>query len=207
MRDFGLRMWNEAIPLHEGAWPPILRRYFESRCLDHFEPCQALRFHPRMPHGGERFFPAMLALASNIENEPAAIQATYLQLDGSAKASIEPARKTFGSANGCAVRLLEGDDVLVVGEGVESVLSALQVVGEGGYALLGTSGLKNIVLPAAYRDRRVIIAADNDTSGAGQKAACEAARRLVEDQGFLNVRIAAPPQIGTDFNDRLRSAA
>jgi len=94
-----------------------------------------------------------------------------------------------------------------VGEGVESVLSAIQVLGEGGYALLGTSGLRNIVLPEVYRYRRVIIAADNDASGAGQKAACEAARRLVEGQGFLDVRIVAPPKAGSDFNDRLRGAA
>jgi phage/plasmid primase-like uncharacterized protein len=149
----------------------------------------------------------MLALATDIENRPAAVQATYLTPDGSAKAPIEPARKTFVSATGCAVRLLEGDDVLVVGEGVESVLSAIQVLGEGGYALLGTSGLKGIILPEVYRDRRVIIAADNDTSGAGQKAACEAARRLVEEQNFLDVRIVIPPRAGSDFNDRLRSAA
>lgn len=207
MRDFGLRMWSEADALHDGKWPTGLRRYFENRGLDQFDPCQALRFHPRMPHGAGRFFPAMLALATSIENEPCAIQATYLSDDGSAKAPIEPSRKTFGSAAGCAVRLVEADDVLVVGEGVESVLSAVQVLGEGGYALLGTSGLRSIILPEVYRDRRVIIAADNDTSGAGQKAAREAARRLIEDQGFLDVRIVSPPAAGTDFNDRLRSAA
>lgn len=207
MRQFGLRMWNEAIPLYGERWPVVLTRYLHARGLDQFEPCMALRFHPRMPHGNGRYFPAMLALASNSENEPCAIQATYLREDGNGKADVEPSRKTFGSAAGCAVRLLEGDDVLVVGEGVESALSAIQAVGEGGYALLGTAGLKSIVLPEVYRDRRVIVAADNDTSGAGQKAAGEAARRLVEDQGFLDVRIVTPPQAGCDFNDRLRGAA
>jgi phage/plasmid primase-like uncharacterized protein len=93
------------------------------------------------------------------------------------------------------------------GEGVESVLSVLQAAGEGGYALLGTSGLKSNVLPDVYRTRRIVIAADNDASGAGQRAALEAARRLVEQQKFLDVRIATPPRTGTDFNDRLRSAA
>lgn len=206
-RDFGLSLWRQAMPLHPGAWPPTLCRYFEARGLVPFEPCLALRFHPRLRHSGDRFFPALLALASDIENEPRAVQATWLAVDGSAKAAVEPARKTFGSAGGAAVRLIEGDDVLVVGEGVESVLSAIQALGEGGYALLGTSGLKAIALPEIWRARRVIIAADNDESGAGLKAAHEAARRLVEDRGFLDVCIALPPDAGTDFNDRLRSAA
>jgi putative DNA primase/helicase len=207
MRDFGLRLWAEASTLCEGSWPSVLVRYFQFRGLEQFEPCARLRLHPRMPHGGGRFFPALLALATDISDEPTAVQATYLSEDGSGKAPVEPARKTFGSATGCAVHLLEGDDVLIVGEGVESALSAMQVLGEGGFALLGTNGFKSISLPAVYCDRRVLIAADNDASGAGQNAACEAARRLVRDQGFGDVRIVTPPRAGTDFNDRLRSAA
>src|SRR5262249_35555185 len=62
MRDFGLRIWSEAMPLSEGNWATTLRCYFDSRGLEQFEPCQALRFHPRMPHGGGVFLPAMLAL-------------------------------------------------------------------------------------------------------------------------------------------------
>lgn len=206
-RDFGLGLWRQAMPLYPGAWPPTLCRYFGARGLVPFEPCVALRFHPRLGHSGGRSFPALLALATDIADEPSAVQATWLAEDGSAKAAVMPARKTFGSAGGAAVRLIEGDDVLVVGEGVESVLSAIQALGEGGYALLGTSGLRTIDLPEIWRARRVIIAADNDESGAGLKAAHEAARRLVEQQGFLDVRIALPPDAGTDFNDRLRSAA
>ncbi|MBN9487877.1 MAG: toprim domain-containing protein [Alphaproteobacteria bacterium] len=203
----GLRYWHEATALYPGAWPAGLVTYFASRGLVPFEPCPALRFHPRLPHSRGVPLPALLALATDAENRPAAVQATYLRADGSGKAPIDPVRKTFGSARGAAVRLMEGDDVLMVGEGVESVLSVLQAVGEGGYALLGTSGLKSIVLPEVYAARRIIIAADNDASGAGQRAALEAARRLVEQQKFLDVRIATPPRTGTDFNDRLRSAA
>jgi hypothetical protein len=206
-RDLGLRLWAEARPLHDGNWPAILLTYFQSRGLAPIEPCTALRFHPRLPHGRGVALPAVLALASDRDGRPAAVQATWLRADGSGKASVEPVRKTFGRVAGAAVRLVEGDDVLLVGEGVESVLSAMQALGEGGYALLGTGGLKSVVLPEAYRDRRVIVAADNDRSGAGQKAAHAAARRLVEEQGFLDVRIALPPRAGTDFNDFLRSVA
>ncbi|WIM11287.1 toprim domain-containing protein [Enhydrobacter sp.] len=205
-RDLGLRLWHEAKPLHPGAWPALLVRYFQSRGLVPFEPCGALRLHPRLPHGRGLALPALLALATDREGRPAAVQATWLRADGGGKADIDPVRKTFGRIAGAAVRLGEGCDVLLVGEGVESVLSAMQALGEGGYALLGTGGLKSIVLPGIYRTRRVIVVADNDRSGAGQKAAHEAARRLIGGQGFLDVRIAQPPRTGTDFNDRLRSA-
>jgi len=206
-RALGLRFWHEAIQLYPGAWPAELVTYFATRGLMPFEPCPALRFHPRLPHSRGVALPAMLALATDADNRPAAVQATYLRADGNGKANIDPVRKTFGSARGAAVRLMEGDDVLMLGEGVESVLSVLQAVGESGYALLGTSGLKSIVLPEVYRTRRIIIAADNDESGAGQAAAREAAWRLVEQQNFLDVRIATPPRTGTDFNDFLRSVA
>jgi hypothetical protein len=206
-RDLGLRLWAEARPLHDGSWPAILLNYFQSRGLAPFEPCTALRFHPRLPHKRGIALPALLALATDGDGRPAAVQATWLRADGGGKANVEPARKTFGRVAGAAVRLTEGDDVLLVGEGVESVLSVAQALGEGGYALLGTGGLRSIVLPEVYRDRRVIVAADNDESGAGQKAAHAAARRLVEEQGFLDVRIALPPRAGMDFNDFLRSVA
>jgi hypothetical protein len=204
-RDFGLRLWNEALPLHPGAWPALLVRYFQSRGLLPFEPCAALRLHPRLQHGRDVALPALLALATDRDGRPAAVQATWLEPDGSGKAGVEPARKTFGRVAGAAVRLGEGCDVLLVGEGVESVLSAMQALGEGGYALLGTGGLRSIVLPEVYRDRRVIVVADNDRSGAGQKAAHAAATRLTGEQGFLDVRIALPRRAGMDFNDRLRS--
>jgi hypothetical protein len=206
-RDLGLRFWREALPLHPAAWPALAVRYFRSRGLVPFEPCAALRLHPRLPHGRGLALPALLALATDREGRPAAVQATWLRADGRGKADIDPARKTFGRVAGAAVRLGEGDDVLLVGEGVESVLSAMQALGEGGYALLGTGGLKGIVLPEIYRTRRVIVVADNDRSGAGQTAAHEAARRLIGAQGFLDVRIALPSRAGMDFNDRLRSTA
>jgi phage/plasmid primase-like uncharacterized protein len=194
------------MPLYEGSWPPVLMNYFGSRSLEPFDPCQRLRFDPKMPHGGGRCFPALLALATDVNEEPTAVQATYLREDGAGKADISPSRKTFGSPAASAVRLLEGCDTLVIGEGIESTLSVMQSTGEGGFALLGTSGLRTICLPAVYRTRLILIAADNDASGAGQAAACEAARRLVSE-GFLDVRIVTPPTAGTDFNDRLRGAA
>jgi putative DNA primase/helicase len=204
---FGLGLWREAQPLYDPvSWPSCLSRYFESRGLQRFGPCARMRFHPRMPHGKGRYFPAMLVLATDVADVPRAVQATYLQADGSGKASVSPCRKTFGSATGCAVRLLEGDDVLILAEGVETALSAAQATGEGVYALLGTGGLRTVEVPHVYRDRRIVIAADNDPSGAGWAAAQVAAQRL-QERGFLDVRLAFPPAPGSDYNDLLRRTA
>jgi phage/plasmid primase-like uncharacterized protein len=161
-----------------------------------------------MPYGGSTglVFPALMALITDVDDEPAAVQATFLKSDASGKAEIDPNRKTYGSPTGCAARLLEGDDVLIVGEGVETTLSVMQALGEGGFALLGTSGMTNVRLPDVYRDRRVVIAADNDADGIGQDKAQVAALRLVE-VGFLDVRIVTPSRSGQDFNDVLRGAS
>lgn len=201
--DYGLRFWNQAKPLHEPSnWPTCLVRYFLTRGLLPFFPCTRVRFHPRMPHGLGRYFPAMLALATDVHDTPRAVQATYLQPDGTGKISLAPPRKSFGSVTACAVRLLEGDDVLVLAEGVETALSVVQSTGEGAYALLGTAGLQHVELPKAYRDRRIVIAADNDAAGTGLAAARAAADRLCA-QGFLDVRLAQPPDPGCDYNDLL----
>jgi hypothetical protein len=85
-RDLGLRLWVETRPLHDGNWPAILLNYFRSRGLAPFEPRMALRFHPRLPHGRNLALPALLALATDADGQPAAVQATWLRADGSGKA-------------------------------------------------------------------------------------------------------------------------
>ena len=49
--------------------------------------------------------------------------------------------------------------------------------------------------------RRIVIAADNDASGVGQRNALAAYDRLRAEG--RSVRIVAPPFVGDDFNDVL----
>ena len=49
--------------------------------------------------------------------------------------------------------------------------------------------------------RQVIILADDDFSGAGERTACSAAARWLAEG--RRVRIVVPPEPGTDFNDML----
>ena len=87
-------------------------------------------------------------------------------------------------------------DVLMVGEGIETCLAAMQASGHPAWAALSTSGLRALDLPEDVRE--VIVLADGDEAGGA--AARECALRWQREG--RRVRIACPPQ-GMDFNDLL----
>lgn len=130
------------------------------------------------------------------------VSATFLAMDGSGKAALDPPRKIFGAFKGGAVQFGQPmpDKWLVIGEGIETTLAVMQSCELPGWAALSAEGIKSIVLPPEAR--MVLIAADNDANGTGQNAAKEAAARLFK-VGH-RVRIAVPPESGTDWNDVLR---
>jgi hypothetical protein len=68
------------------------------------------------------------------------------------------------------------------------------------WATLGTANLAKLELPDSVRE--VIIGADYEANGAGEKAALAAAAKLIREG--RKVRIARPPAPG-DFNDLLQS--
>jgi len=109
----------------------------------------------------------------------------------------------LGAPRGGAVRLHEGSNTLLLGEGVETTLAALQLARWrfSGWAALSTAGLVTVQVPARFQN--VVIAADNDTSGAGLRAARSLARRL-RRQG-RQARVQAPPTAESDWNDFLRA--
>ena len=107
-----------------------------------------------------------------------------------------PTRMMLGPCRGGAIRLAPHAGHLLVGEGLETCLAAMQATGIPAWAALSTSGLKALDLPGEVRE--VTILADADE--AGEAAAQSAAGRWVR-QGRL-VRIARPPY-GLDFNDVL----
>ena len=74
--------------------------------------------------------------------------------------------------------------------------------GRAGWAAVFAGGLKTLELPSTVR--AVIIAADNDASGVGQRSALAAYDRWTAEG--RSVRIKTPPAVGTDFNDLLFAA-
>jgi hypothetical protein len=143
----------------------------------------------------------MVALVTcGVDDTPLAIHRTFLARDGQGKARIEPEKMMFGPCRGGAVRLATPGGVLMVGEGIETCLAAMQATGHPAWAALSTSGLRALDLPADVRD--IIVLADGDEPGAA--AAGDCAWRW-KRQG-RRVRIARPAQ-GMDFNDMLMGRA
>jgi putative DNA primase/helicase len=156
-------------------------------------------------HRNGGFFPAMVAPILNVAGEQIGVHKTFLLLDGSAKADLpkEEQREACGPMKGGAVRLAShcAGKALLVGEGLESVLSAMQLFGLPGWAALSASGIEALELPDYVLE--VAITADNDANGVGQRKALIAQGRW-QGEG-RRIEILAPPTAGTDFNDVLRA--
>jgi phage/plasmid primase-like uncharacterized protein len=162
-----------------------------------------LRWLQNCPHRNGSYYAAMVAPIVNVAGEQIAIHTTFLLCDGSGKAALpkQQQRETCGPMKGGAVRLAQyGPNVpLVVGEGIETTLSAMQLFGLPGWAALSASGIEALTLPDDARE--VAIAADNDANGVGERTALIAQSRW-QAEG-RRVEILTPPTAGADFNDEL----
>lgn len=153
------------------------------------------------PWSGERR-PVMVAAIHHVEHGLVAVHRTWLTMDGSGKATLNPERATTGPIGGAAVRLgeLRPDAPLVIGEGLESALSASELIGWPAWAALSAGGIDRLVLPAEARD--IVIAIDRDRDDFGERAARRAAARWVGEG--RRVRLVIPDRIAADPNDLLR---
>ena len=92
------------------------------------------------------------------------------------------------------------DVELILCEGVETGLAAGRAFTLPCWSAVYAGGLRSLVLPPDVR--RIIIAADNDASGTGQRNALAAYDRWAAEG--RSVRIGrCPPDVGDDFNDVL----
>jgi hypothetical protein len=190
-----LDLWSESYR----ASGTIVERYLRSRGIT-LPPPATLRMHGMMYHReSNEQRPAMIALVEHIEDGPVGVHITYLAIDGSMKATIEPAKRSLGPVSGAAVRLAPASELLMVAEGIETALAGMQACELPVWASLSASGMKALVLPPIVRT--VIILADHDVTGVGEQAACAAADRWLAEG--RRVRLAMPPEPGTDFNNIL----
>lgn len=192
-KAFALKIWEESV----SPANTLVETYLESRGLTIPIP-SSIRFHPEMKHlPSGQTYPCMIALITQgIDGYPMAIQRTYLARDGKEKAPIESNKMMLGLSRGGAIKLSEPDDFLMVGEGIETSLSAMEATGHPAWAAMSASGLAALELPENVK--RVIILADGDKRG--EEVAQQSARRWTQ-QG-RKVSIARPPR-GKDFNDLL----
>jgi len=190
--SWAARIWN-ASTCAKGS---LVEIYLQRRGLTVSIP-SAIRFHHGLRHPEGSTWPAMVALVSSaLGGTPTAIHRTFLSRDGTSKAPLENTKMMLGPCRGGIVRLGGVGNVLLIGEGIETCLSAMQATGRRTWVALSSSGLRALVLPDDERD--IVILADADR--AGEAAAKDAAHRWVLEG--RRVRIARPPP-GQDFNDML----
>jgi len=187
-----LNIWRSST----NAEGTLVETYLAGRGL-HGPLPPTLRFHPKLTHPSGGVWPAMVAAVTRgVGSRQLAIHRTFLAPDGTQKAPVDPQRMMLGPCRGCAVKLAEAGKVLMVGEGIETSLAAMQARGLPGWAALSTSGLLALDLPPYLRD--VIVLADGDEAG---KAAARGAALRWKREG-RRVRIAYASE-GMDFNDML----
>jgi hypothetical protein len=187
------RIWNTA---QEARGTPAAA-YFLSRGLD-ITLLHSLRYAASLRRADGGYGPAVVARVDDVEGRLVAIHRTWIGPDESG-IWRRLDRKALGPTRGGAVRLAPAAETLMVGEGIETSATAMQAAGIPAWAALSTSGLISLVLPPIVQ--QVIILADHDASGAGERAAHKAAQRWLAAN--RTVRIAMPPQPDTDFNDIL----
>jgi putative DNA primase/helicase len=188
------RLWEAS---RDARGSPVVR-YLTGRGITMPTP-SSLRWAPRLRHPSGIYLPAMVAAIVDAAGELIGVHRTYLRSDGSGKADVERAKAMLGRAACGGVPLASPCETVIVAEGIETALAAMQATTIPAWAALSTSGLVALVLPPMVR--AVLILADHDRSGAGERAARAVAQRWLAEG--RRVRLAMPPEPGTDFNDVL----
>jgi DNA-binding MarR family transcriptional regulator len=176
--------------------------YLQSRGINIVPRCLMLLPRSEAARYTGRAFPAMVAPIRS-ENGMMGAHITWLSADGKTKLAVKNGgpRRMFGFAKGGYVMLAPADPnkPFAVGEGIETMLSAMQLADLPGIAALSANNLGEISIPPCAE---IIIAADNDE--AGRKGAIKLAERLRREG--RKVRIAMAPGTDRDWNDMLRDA-
>ena len=155
--------------------------------------------------GGWRRFPALVAAVTADGGDVCGVHRTWLDPRRPAKARVPRPRKALGRVHGLAVRF--GDpgsaSTLLVGEGIETVLSLVTVLPDGYHAgtlaaaALSAGSLGAFVPPANVT--RLLVAQDRDEQG--ERAALRLQLRCTR----LGVATAVLVPAGNDFNEDLKS--
>ena len=192
------RLWRRCRAIDGSHAEAYLRARGLARCR-----FAALRYHPELRYregSTVRRLPALVAAVTAADSAITGVQRTWLDPRRPAKADVANPRKALGRVYGLAVRFgtVSPDDgaALVVGEGVETVLSLTTAVPEIRAAAALSAGSLGAFAPPAGA-ARLVIARDNDEDGA------LAAERLARRCARAGVTATIVVPAGNDFNDDL----
>jgi phage/plasmid primase-like uncharacterized protein len=224
---FALRFWQEAVPITGTIGEVYFRRW---RGIAELPPDahEVLRFHPRCRFGPGNAEACILALyRDGLTDEPTGVHRIAIGKDGKLIG-----RKALGRKQGSAVKLWGDAEIgtaLIVGEGIETVLSAATRVTHRGtrlqpaWSLIDAPNLKafpfrsaeeakafdkgEIAFPIAGIEFLTILA-DHDEAKRrkdgtlwypGQEAARTCAKRWAA--AGIEAEVLTPDRVGSDFND------
>lgn len=184
----------------------VAETYLCSRELADLSHLPSLRFHPRCYYRGDKTdprdrardaWPALLAAVTDNDGTLTGVHRTWLDPSGTRKAPVSTPRRAMGNLLGNCVRFGQADDIMIAGEGIETMLSLRQILPAMPMAAgLSANHLAAIELPRTMR--RLYIARDDDDAGE------RAAEMLSEWARATDVEAhVLEPTLG-DFNDDLR---
>ncbi|MFG1379790.1 toprim domain-containing protein, partial [Xanthobacter autotrophicus] len=181
----------------------IVETYLRNRGITALHETGSLRFHPRCFYRPDAYsptqpLPAMVAAVTDLNGRITGVHRTWLTPDGADKAAIATSRRALGHLLQHAVRFGGADDVIAVGEGIETILSVRTLLPNLPMAAaLSAAHLAAIAFPPGLR--RLYIVRDNDPAGdrARDSVASRAASVGIE-------AIVLSPALG-DFNEDLRA--
>jgi putative DNA primase/helicase len=187
-------LWRQAVPIVD----TVAERYLARRGIVGLPvgvDGAVLRFHPACPFGDKRVS-CMLAIMRDMRtDEPRAIYRTALT-----PTAEKIGRMALGPKTGAAVKLSPDEHVtqgLAIGEGVETVLSGMQLGFCPAWALGDAEAVENFPVISGIEALNILV--DNDASGRGQSAALECSARWTE--AGREVFRVMPDRRGDDMNE------
>jgi hypothetical protein len=179
--------------------------YLRSRGITRVSDLPALRFHPRCyyrPNGDDvpgtpGAFPALIAAVTENDGTQTGTHRTWIDPSGGMKAKVASPRRAMGNILGNAVRFGTADNVLIGGEGIETMLSLREVLPTMPMAAATSSAhLAAILFPPTLQ--RLYVAHDRDAAG-------DAAFGILTDRTLAaGIELVSLMPDLADFNDDLR---
>lgn len=174
-------------------------RYLVERGIWSSNIPSTLRFHPSLryydvkekKHLGN--FPGLIAPVRDPEGELIALHRIFLTPEGK-KAPVPEVKKMTPCVKppqGAAIKLFPPGSTLGVGEGIETMLAVHAITRMPVWSAIAAPLLEQLVVPKFVK--RVVIWADSDVSGRGQKAAEVLSERLKAEGKTVEIQV--PPQV------------
>ncbi len=181
--------------------------YLHQRKILTLRAADPLRFHSQCYYrpskddaqGTRTAWPALIASVTDLLGQQTGVHRTWLDPDALTKAPVASPRRAMGNILGHAIRFGMADDVMIAGEGIETMLSLREVMPDMPLAAATSSAhLAAILFPPTLR--RLYVARDNDPAG---HSAVATLTERAEPVGIEVIPLV--PHYG-DFNDDLRAS-